>query len=163
MTTTHRAAATALLVLSLAAASAPIAGARPADFAPAGKQAPASVYDRPDKSMIPVSPPATSGGAIGRLAPLRSSAQERQRVAALSAYREGELAAAFDTAATAANKAGAPQAVVRIQTPQSGFDWGDAGIGAVGGLALAMLGVGGGLVISHQRPRRTRPTTTVPS
>src|SRR5438270_4238814 len=103
MTTTHRAAATALLVLSLAAASAPIAGARPADFAPAGKRAPASVYDRPGRSMIPVSP------------------------------------------------------------PQSGFDCGDAGIGAVGGLALAMLGVGGGLVIAHQRPRRTRPTTTMPS
>jgi hypothetical protein len=53
--------------------------------------------------------------------------------------------------------------VVRITTPASGFDWGDAGIGAAGGLALALLGVGGGLVISHQRPRRTRPTTTVPS
>ena len=52
--------------------------------------------------------------------------------------------------------------VVRITTPASGFDWGDAGIGAAGGLALAMLGLGGGLVISHQRPRRARPTATVP-
>ena len=52
--------------------------------------------------------------------------------------------------------------VVRITTPASGFDWGDAGIGAAGGLALAILGVGGGLVISHQRPRRARPTATVP-
>jgi hypothetical protein len=57
-----------------------------------------------------------------------------------------------------------PQApVVRITTPASGFDWGDAGIGAAGGLALAMLGVGGGLVISHQRPRRTRTTTSLPN
>ena len=53
--------------------------------------------------------------------------------------------------------------VVRITTPASGFDWGDAGIGAAGGLALAMLGVGGGLVISHQRPRRTHPTTGPPT
>ena len=53
--------------------------------------------------------------------------------------------------------------VVRITTPASGFDWGDAGIGAAGGVALALLGVGGGLVISHQRPRRTRPTTGLPS
>jgi hypothetical protein len=53
--------------------------------------------------------------------------------------------------------------VVRITTPASGFDWGDAGIGAARGLALAMLGVGGGLVISHHRPRRTRPTTGLPS
>jgi hypothetical protein len=52
--------------------------------------------------------------------------------------------------------------VVRITTPASGFDWGDAGIGAAGGLALAMLGVGGGLVISQQRPRRIRQTTGLP-
>jgi hypothetical protein len=51
-----------------------------------------------------------------------------------------------------------PQAVVRIQTPPSGFDWGDAGIGAAGGLALAMIGLGGALVVS-QRPRRSRQTT----
>ena len=51
-----------------------------------------------------------------------------------------------------------PQAVVRIQTPPSGFDWGDAGIGAAGGLALAMIGLGGALVIA-QRPRRSRQTT----
>ena len=60
-------------------------------------------------------------------------------------------------------KAIVPQAAVRIQAPSSGFDWGDAGIGAAGGLALAMLGLGGGLVISHQRPRRTRHTTTLPN
>jgi hypothetical protein len=53
--------------------------------------------------------------------------------------------------------------IVRVTTPASGFDWGDAGIGAAGGLALALLGLGGGLVISHQRPRRTGPTTGVPS
>jgi hypothetical protein len=51
--------------------------------------------------------------------------------------------------------------IVHLTAPTSGFDWGDAGIGAAGGLAIAMLGVGGGLVISHQRPRRTRPTTTL--
>jgi len=53
--------------------------------------------------------------------------------------------------------------VVRITTPASGFDWADAGIGAAGGVALAMLGLGGALVISHQRPRRTRHTTTLPN
>lgn len=56
----------------------------------------------------------------------------------------------------------AQQAVVRVQAPQSGFDWGDAGIGAAGAVALAMLGVGGALVIS-QRPRRTRPGTAGPN
>jgi hypothetical protein len=164
MTTTHRAATSALLVLALAAASAPTAGARPADFTPAAKQPATAVYSRPDKSLIPASQTATSGAAAGRAALVRSSAQqERQRVAALSAYRAGQLAAALDVAAPAANKASAPQAVVRVQPPQSGFDWGDAGIGAAGGLTLAMLGLGGGLVISHQRPRRTRRSTALPS
>jgi len=53
-----------------------------------------------------------------------------------------------------------PQAVVRIQAPPSGFDWGDAGIGAAGGLALAAIGVGGALVVSQRRGRRG---ATVPS
>lgn len=103
MTSTHRITTTAAVLLSLAAAGAPTAMARP-DFAPAAK----------------VAPPTLSTQS-------------------------------------------APPPVVRIETPQSGFDWGDAGIGAAGGLALAMLGVGGGLVISHHRPRRTRPTTALPS
>ena len=53
-----------------------------------------------------------------------------------------------------------PTPVVRITAPASGFDWGDAGIGAAGGLALAMLGVGGALAISQHRPQRTRRSTT---
>jgi hypothetical protein len=36
----------------------------------------------------------------------------------------------------------APQAVVRVEVPRSGFDWGDAGIGAAGGVALCMVGLG---------------------
>jgi hypothetical protein len=46
--------------------------------------------------------------------------------------------------------------IVRVNAPSgSGFDWGDAGIGAAGGLALAMLGVGGGLAIAQRRERRS--------
>jgi hypothetical protein len=120
---TNRTATTAAIILSLAAASAPAASARPADSVPAGKQVPTSVYSRPDKALIPVA--TQYGGAI--------------------------------------EKAIAPPAVVRAQTPASGFDWGDAGIGAAGGLVLAMLGVGGGLAISHHRPQRSRRTTALPS
>ena len=126
MITTHRAAVTVLLVVSLAAAGAPMAGARPADFTPAGKHAPAAVYSRQDKSLIPVTPPATSGGA-----------------------------------ATAANKATAPQTAVRVHAAQSGFDWGDAAIGAVGGLALSLIGLGGALGVSHRRARRTVRTAAL--
>jgi hypothetical protein len=53
-------------------------------------------------------------------------------------------------------------AVVRLETPRGGFDWGDAGIGAAAGVALALLGLGGALVIS-QRPQRTRQNTAQPN
>ena len=45
--------------------------------------------------------------------------------------------------------------VIRTSAP-GGFDWGDAGIGAAGGVGLAMLGVAGALVITgaHRSDRR---------
>ena len=48
-----------------------------------------------------------------------------------------------------------PPVIVRVATP-GGFDWGDAGIGAAGGLALSMVGVGGALAVSQHRTHRTR-------
>ncbi|MDT4919548.1 MAG: hypothetical protein QOI15_450 [Pseudonocardiales bacterium] len=48
--------------------------------------------------------------------------------------------------------------VVRVATPDR-FDWGDAGIGAAGGLGLAMLALGGGLVVAG-RPGRRRSAVT---
>lgn len=48
-----------------------------------------------------------------------------------------------------------PPAIVRF-TPPNGFDWGDAGNGAAGGLALAMIGLGGALAISKTRARHSR-------
>jgi hypothetical protein len=164
MTSTRRITTTAAVILSVAAGGAPAAAARPAiDPATAGNQTLTAVHGRPAKSMIPASP-ATNGGASGRAAALRAlSQQERQRVAALSGYREGQLAASLDAAAAAANKTSESPAAVRVQTPPSSFDWGDAGIGAAGGLALAMLGLGSGLAISHRRPRRTRRSAPIPS
>jgi hypothetical protein len=119
---------TGAIIFSLAAAGAPAASARPVDYLPVGKQVPASSYDRADKVVIP--------GPRG-----------------LAAYREGQLAASLDVAGTAA-KASAPQALVRVHAPQSGFDWGDAGLGAAG-LALSGIGVGGAFAVFHRRSRRT--------
>ncbi len=45
--------------------------------------------------------------------------------------------------------------VVRV-TAGGGFDWGDAGIGAAGGIAIAALLVGGGLGASQRRGSRMR-------
>jgi hypothetical protein len=51
-----------------------------------------------------------------------------------------------------------PAQVVRV-SDHSGFDWGDAGIGAAGGLGLAMLGLGGAIVVSQRRSRRDPEVT----
>lgn len=53
----------------------------------------------------------------------------------------------------------APPAVARVQAPQGGFDWGDAGIGAAG-LALSVIGIGGAFAVSQRRSRRS---TALPS
>ena len=37
------------------------------------------------------------------------------------------------------------------QTTGGGFDWGDAGIGAGGVLALVLIAVGGALMVTHRR------------
>jgi hypothetical protein len=44
----------------------------------------------------------------------------------------------------------APATIVRVSTPTSGFDWGDAGIGAAAGFALSMLALGLVLVASQR-------------
>jgi hypothetical protein len=116
---TRRTATTTAIILSLTAAGAPAATARPADFVPPSHQSPASVYSRPDRTMIPVTAP-----YVGAVA-----------------------------------KTTAPPAVARVQAPQSGFDWGDAGIGAAG-LALSVIGLGGAFAVSQRRSRRT---TALPS
>jgi hypothetical protein len=63
------------------------------------------------------------------------------------------------SARTQATNPSAPPTIVRI-TASNGFDWGDAGIGAAGGLALSMVGLGGALAVSQ---RRTRHATAVTS
>jgi hypothetical protein len=47
-----------------------------------------------------------------------------------------------------------PVRVRIVEVPSSGFEWGDAGIGAAGMLALVLLGVGAAMANSHRRERR---------
>jgi hypothetical protein len=63
-----------------------------------------------------------------------------------------------DTRDTAAGRGtfSAPRVtVVKVaEAPQAtggGFDWGDAGIGAGGAVALVLIGVGGSLMVTHRR------------
>lgn len=81
------------------------------------------------------------------------------RTAAALALALGALAPAAAAARPQLDPGGATHTqtqtspIVRVITPNSGFDWGDAGIGAAGGLALAMLGLGGTLALSQRRTR----------
>lgn len=51
--------------------------------------------------------------------------------------------------------------IVRVMPSSRGFDWGDAGIGAAGALAVAAIAAGGTLATAGRtRPRtRRRPAT----
>lgn len=69
-------------------------------------------------------------------------------------------ALAFLSAASAAahpNTAGPPAAnqssgatIVRVAGPSAGFDWGDAAIGAAGGLAISLIAIGATLTVSRR-------------
>jgi hypothetical protein len=61
------------------------------------------------------------------------------------------------------HSASVPPTIVRVITPDRGFDWGDAGVGAAGGIALSLLGVGVALVFSSRRSRRSKRAAAVTS
>ena len=51
--------------------------------------------------------------------------------------------------------ASTPASVIEVrEVPSSGFDWGDAGIGAAGMLALFSIGAGSTLLLTNRRRRR---------
>jgi hypothetical protein len=107
-----------------------------------------------------------AASAPGAAAPLDAFAVTPTHPAAATVYSRQDksltpVSSPTTPAGAIATKVLAPQAVVRVQVPQGGFDWGDAGIGAAGGVALAMLGLGGALVVSQQRPRRNRQTSSL--
>lgn len=53
------------------------------------------------------------------------------------------------------------QQVPVVHVTSNAFDWGDAGIGAAGGLGLSMIALGGGLVLAHRRGYGHSPTPAV--
>jgi len=85
--------------------------------------------------------------AAGAVAPTAASAN----ATAARRVREGSGFVSSPTRAYAADPA------VRVVTVREGggFDWGDATIGAGGGLGLSILGLAGGQVLTRRRDRRT--------
>jgi hypothetical protein len=56
--------------------------------------------------------------------------------------------------------ASTPAVIVRVSAAKSGFDWGDAGIGAAGALGLSLIALVGWLAASRHRARRTGSLAT---
>ena len=166
MTTTHRTATTALLILSLAAAGTPAASAMPARGEPAvtAKPASAAIYSRQEKSTIP----ATAPTQPTRLPPILAAPKPSQTLALLQAQHQKRQAYLADhqpnsaryssaemNAYTSAIPIGVPNTVAHAASPDGPFDWGDAGIGAAGGIVLLMLGLGAVRGASRYRTRHT--------
>ena len=177
MTTTHSTTTAALLILSLAAAGAPAASAMPigGQTASAPKPAPAAVYSRQDRSMIPAATRDSShdathaGGHVSAATAAQASADRiaAERAAAspsapLDRFALGKVHRVTPTTSGPRSEvvsgggygpATAAPTVVRVVEGNSGFDWADAAIGAGGGIALSMLGLGGAYGVSRYRTR----------
>jgi hypothetical protein len=110
-------------------------------------------------SLAAAGAPGASARPIGDVAPVRGT--NPPPAAVYSRQNKSLVPIASPTPPSRIAVVRAPERIVRVQTPNSGFDWGDAGIGAAGGLALAMLGLGGALAVSQHRGRRTHDTTAL--
>jgi hypothetical protein len=99
-------------------------------------------------------------------------AEERAVEAGAAAQRPRSVAAvdlrspdARDAAA--GRTVGAAGQVAQSSPPvgsgSSGFDWGDAGIGAGGTIGLLLLGLGGTAIVSHRRPSERSGRSTLAS
>ena len=146
MTTTHRIATTAALIMALTATAAPAASAMPALAEPANaaKPTPAAIYSRADKSVIP----ATAPTQPARLPPILAAPNPSQTAALRQAEHQERRAYLADHQPTSARYSSAemntyasglptsvPSTAVHVASPHGRFDWGDAGIGAAGGIA----------------------------
>ena len=149
------------LVLVLAAILAPSASAQPIDQVGPGSlpasssgesaTAPRQVLPNPDNQQ-PASGSAAVDSSTASTLPhgvQYSSTQATTRSSEPALRRNGSEAVPF----VADVQPSAPATA-------SGFDWGDAGIGAGAAFALTMIGIGGMLVLSNRRHRDARPATT---
>jgi hypothetical protein len=185
MTTTHRISTGVALALALAASAAP-ATARPFDLNASGSEVPAgsaSMQTASQPTQPTGAPPILAGPTPAQRAALRQ-AQQQERRAYLADHQNAKYSSAETNAYSDATPIGVPNTgprsevvsgagygpvhtpatVVRVLAHNGGFDWGDAGIGAAGGLGLALVGLGGAVVISQQRQaRRSKGSAAITS
>jgi hypothetical protein len=102
---------------------------------------------------------AATGAPIASASPVGANHPTSEQPASAGVYSRPDKSVipSGGNVATAAT----PPPVIRIQVAKGGFDWGDAGIGAAGGLALSMIGLGGVLGAAQYRGRRSRETAAL--
>jgi hypothetical protein len=125
------------IALTVGAVAAPVATARPARMAP--RQSVAAISVSQQRQLQAKQHQASTPPVYSR--------QDKQLAPSSSSQTPVNAAASSPPTATASD----------------GFDWGDAGIGAAGGLAISIVGIGGALTLSQRRTRRTRPTAVAAS
>jgi hypothetical protein len=99
---------------------------------------------------------AGTGAPIASASPVGASYPTSEQPAGAGVYSRPDKAVI--SSAENVTTAATPQPVVRVQVAEGGFDWGAAGIGAAGGLALSLIGLGGVRGAAQYRGRRSRET-----
>lgn len=160
--------AATLMIGAIAAAT---ASARPVDLAPSGRAQSQStttgrvVSPNPDHQTaqsLPGAPPILPRVPASEQAAIdRAQAGEAQALSyslpPTARYSSAELNAYARTVHPVATT------TPTVKAPGSGFDWGDAGIGAASGIGLSMLVLAGALTLSQRRARRSSRSAALTS
>jgi hypothetical protein len=163
MTTTHHISTGVALALALAASAAP-ASARPNDLNTNGSYTPAGSASTQAPSQPTRLPPILAAPKPSQQAALRQAQQQERLAYAYHQPNSATYSSAEMNAYASATPTGIPSTVVHVVSHDGRFDWGDAGIGAAGGLGLALVSVGGSVAISQQRrARRSKGSEAITS
>ena len=153
MTTTHR--ITIGVVLALALASAASASARQFNLNANGSEVPTGAASTQTSSKHST----TAASPFVKAA----SARVAHQLAARDAGRDSAIASTSPHSEVIDNGGygpmNIPPVVVGVTAGSSGFDWGDAAIGAAAGIALSMIALGATLAVSQRRTRRATALT----
>ena len=146
---------TVALALALSAIAAPAASAQPQTHS--RQSASASPVVRPNPDQQTAVPTAANAGPRSEV--VDGGGYRSPATPALSSTSTGPHSEVIDNRGY--SFANVPPTIVRVIAPNSGFHWGDAGIGAAG--ALAILALGSAIAVSQRRARRSRGSSAVTS
>jgi hypothetical protein len=115
-----------------------------------------AVRPNPDQQVTQVSqvgPPTLQSARASQLPAVHRAENAASHA---SAYQPAQ-SARYSTAGLNGYVSSPTGGVVHVTTHSNPFDWGDAAIGALAGLVISLLIIGGGLVVTQRRqPKATR-------